>query len=77
VHELGLVRAAAITTMLGTQVEEAATSNAPACVGPSAPTKPRAVDGEAHRQALQRDVVHDLVVAALQEGRVDRATNGL
>ena len=32
-----------------------------------------AVDGEAHRQALDRDVVHDLVVAALQEGRVDRA----
>lgn len=32
-----------------------------------------AVDGEAHRQALDRDVMHDLVVAALQEGRVDRA----
>ena len=32
-----------------------------------------AVDGEAHRQALDRDVVHDLVVAALQEGRIDRA----
>ena len=31
-----------------------------------------AVDGEAHRQALDRDVVHDLVVGALQEGRVDR-----
>ena len=31
-----------------------------------------AVDGEAHGQALERDVVHDLVVAALQEGRVDR-----
>ena len=32
-----------------------------------------AVDGEAHGQALDRDVMHDLVVAALQEGRVDRA----
>ena len=32
-----------------------------------------AVDGEAHRQALDRHVVDDLVVAALQEGRVDRA----
>ena len=31
-----------------------------------------AVDGEAHRQALDRHVVHDLVVAALQEGRIDR-----
>ena len=30
------------------------------------------VDGEAHRQALDRDVVHDLVVGALQEGRIDR-----
>ena len=27
---------------------------------------------EAHRQLLDRDVVHDLVVGALQEGRIDR-----
>ena len=32
-----------------------------------------AVDGEAHRQALDRDVVDHLVVGALQEGRVDGA----
>ena len=32
-----------------------------------------AVDREAHRQALDRHVVDDLVVAALQEGRIDRA----
>ena len=32
-----------------------------------------AVHGEAHRQPLDRDVVHHLVVGALQEGRVDRA----
>ena len=31
-----------------------------------------AVDREAHRQALDRHVVHDLVVGALQEGRIDR-----
>ena len=31
----------------------------------------RPVHGEAHRQALDRDVVHHLVVGALQEGRVD------
>ena len=31
-----------------------------------------AVDRKAHRQLLDRDVVHDLVVGALQEGRVDR-----
>ena len=30
------------------------------------------VDGEAHRQALDRHVVDDLVVGALQEGRIDR-----
>ena len=30
-----------------------------------------AVHGEAHRQALDGDVVHDLVVGALQEGRID------
>ena len=32
-----------------------------------------AVDREANRQALDRDVMDHLVVAALQEGRVDRA----
>ena len=31
-----------------------------------------AVDGEAHRQVLDRHVVDDLVVGALQEGRIDR-----
>ena len=31
------------------------------------------VDGEAHRQPLDRHVVHHLVEAALQERRVDRA----
>jgi hypothetical protein len=35
--------------------------------------QPGAVDREAHRQVLDRDVVHDLVVGALEEGRVDRA----
>jgi hypothetical protein len=34
--------------------------------------QPGAVDREAHRQFLDGDVVHDLVVGALQEGRVDR-----
>ena len=33
--------------------------------------QPGAVDGEAHRQALDGDVVHHLVVGALQEGRID------
>ena len=31
-----------------------------------------AVDGKAHRQPLDGDVVHHLVVGALQEGRIDR-----
>ena len=33
--------------------------------------QPRPVDGEAHRQVLDGDVVHHLVVGALQEGRID------
>ena len=32
-----------------------------------------AVDGEAHRQVLDGDVVHHLVIGALQEGRIDGA----
>ncbi len=32
-----------------------------------------AIDRETYRQALDRDVVHHLVIAALQEGRIDRA----
>jgi hypothetical protein len=35
--------------------------------------QPGAVHREAHRQVLDRDVVDDLVVGALQEGRIDRA----
>ncbi len=35
--------------------------------------QPGAVDRKADRQLLDRHVVHDLVVAALQEGRIDRA----
>ena len=48
-------------------------SKEPAWVGAVGADQPGAVDGEAHRQALDRDVVHDLVVGALQEGRIDRA----
>ncbi len=33
--------------------------------------KPGPVDGEAHRQMLDGDVVHHLIVGALEEGRVD------
>ena len=36
------------------------------------PDEAGAVDRKAHRQFLDRDIVHDLVVGALQEGRVDR-----
>ncbi len=37
------------------------------------PDQPGAVDGKAHRQALDRHVMHHLIVAALQEGRINRA----
>ncbi len=62
--------AAAITTMPGRQerighVEGAGMGRA---VGAD---QPGPVDGEAHRQMLDGDVVHDLVVGALQEGRID------
>ena len=37
------------------------------------PHKPGAVNRKAHGQPLQRDIVDDLIIAALQEGRIDRA----
>ena len=39
--------------------------------GPVGADEPGAVEGKAHGQALDRYVVHDLVVGALQEGRID------
>ena len=48
------------------------TSKAPAWVGPSAPTNPARSIAKRTGRALNGDVVHDLVVGALQEGRVDR-----
>jgi hypothetical protein len=33
--------------------------------------KAGAVDREAHRQALDRHVMHDLVIGALQEGGIE------
>ena len=35
--------------------------------------KPRTVDGEPHRQALNRHIMHHLIVAALQKGGIERA----
>ena len=48
-------------------------SKDPAWVGPVGAHQARPVDGEAHRQLLDGDVVHHLVVAALQEGGIDGA----
>src|SRR3546814_10884626 len=36
------------------------------------PDQPRAVDRKAHRQVLDRDIVDDLIIGALKEGRIDR-----
>ena len=47
-------------------------SNAPWWVGPVVAHEPGAVHREHHVQLLEADVVDDLVVAALEEGRVDR-----
>jgi hypothetical protein len=48
-------------------------SKAPWWVGPSSPTSPARSIGEDDVELLQADVVDDLVVGALQEGRVDGA----
>jgi hypothetical protein len=40
--------------------------------GPVGPDKSRAVNSKADGQALKRHVMHDLVIAALQEGGIDR-----
>ena len=34
--------------------------------------EPRPIHGEPYRQALNGHVVHDLIIGALQEGRIDR-----
>ena len=47
------------------------TSKAPAWVGPSAPTNPARSRAKRTGRLLDGDVVHDLVVGALQEGRID------
>ena len=39
---------------------------------PIGPNQSRPVDGKAHRQPLDRYIVHDLIVPALQESRIDR-----
>jgi hypothetical protein len=58
------------------QAAEIGESKEPAWVGPSAPTRPARSMAKRTGRLLDRDVVHDLVVGALQEGRIDRA-NGL
>ena len=55
------------------QASQISESKEPACVGPSAPTSPARSIAKRTGRLLDRDVVHDLVVGALQERRVDRA----
>ena len=64
--------AAAITDEIGqgAQIGEVEAAGMGRAVGAD---QPGAVHREAHRQILDRDVVHDLVVGALEEGRIDRA----
>ena len=45
---------------------------APGMRRPVSPDQPRPINRKPHRQPLQCHVMHDLVIAALQEGRVDR-----
>ena len=67
--------AAAITDEIGqgAEISEVEAAGVGRAIGAD---QPGAVHREAHRQILDRDVVDDLVVGALQEGRIDRA-NGL
>ena len=45
-----------------------------ACVGrPIGPDQPCAIDGKAYGQALYRDIMHNLIIAALQKGGIDCA----
>ena len=69
---------AAITTNPGQGGEDRRCRSCPACVAPSAPPtpQPRPVDGETHRQALDRHVMHHLVIPALQEGRIESRQRG-
>ena len=64
--------AAAISTMFGSAAEVGDVEGA-GMGGAVRAHQPRAVQHEAHRQVLQRDVVDHLVVGALQEGGVDGA----
>ena len=71
VHQLGLVGGRHHDEIgQGAEIGEVEAAGVGAAVGAD---QPGAVHREAHRQVLDRDVVHHLVVGALQEGRVDRA----
>ena len=70
VDELGLVgRGHHREIGQGAQVSEIEAAGVGRAVGAD---QPGAVQREAHRQILDRDVMHDLVVGALQEGRINR-----
>ena len=44
-----------------------------ACMGGSiGPHQTGPINGKPHRQSLQSHIMHDLVIAALQERRIDR-----
>ena len=71
VHQLGLVgRRHQHHPRQAAEIGEVEAAGVGRAVGAD---QPGAVHREAHRQALDRHVVHHLVVGALQEGRVDGA----
>ena len=63
--------AAAITTKLGKRAEVSEVE-APGVGRSVGADQPGAIHREPHRQVLDRDVVDDLVVGALEEGRINR-----
>ena len=70
-HQLGLIRGGHHGK--ARQVREIGNVVAARMGRPVCPDKPGAVDGEPHRQALDRHVMHDLIVAALEESGIKRA----
>ena len=71
VHKLGLIRRRHDDK--AGQVGQKGHIKGPGMGRPIGPDQTGPVDGKAHRQALDRHVMHHLIIAALQEGRIDRA----
>ena len=71
VHKLGLISGG--HHHHAGQVRQKRHVKGPGMGRPIRADKPGTVDGKAHGKALDRHVMHHLIIAALQEGGIDRA----